>query len=303
MSYPAGTMVLTPDGWKTIEQVKHTDKVAECHDGELVFSNPVDTSSRVYTGNLVNVDARNYGFITTPDHVHTLAENRYDRSRKATSAELHTLRHHYVRVAAPLARRDREVHDPDFARMVGMMRSNMLLFLRTHILVRVQLSTIRPYMIALMDKIGISYTQKDARFEVARHPRLMAYFNENGFLRRSTLLQLDQESLKLFIQGTINWRGRTRPPAHPTEITRLPRKETALMLELCARAGMSACERVVDDRWLHVKVRPERENLLPLKTGVIDYSGRVYDLATPTGTLFTRTAHKQALTTDGTLTL
>lgn len=300
MSYPAGTFVLTPDGWKPIEQVTHADRLAECDNDELVFSHPADIVSKPFSGQLIHTQARNYGFITTPDHVHTLVENRYNKSRKATSAELHTLRGYYVRVTAPMARREREVHDPDFARLAGMMRSNLLIFNRSHILSRIKMSTIRPYMMALMDGAGVTWTKDEARFRIERHPRIMAYFNENGRLRRSTLLALDNESRRLFLHGTMNWKARGSGPSFATEICRLPPDEVLLIHELAARTGISSVERMVDERWLHVKIRPERKNLLSKRLGVVEYSGRVYALSMPSGTLLTRTNTKPALTGDGT---
>jgi hypothetical protein len=299
VSYPAGTFVLTPDGWKTVEQVKHSDRVAEMDDNELVFNHPADVVSKHFSGQLVHAEARNYEFVTTPDHLHTLVDGRNAKVSTVPSSDLHKQRHKFVRVGAPMARREREVHDPDFARLVGMMRSNMLIFNRTHILSRIKLSTIRPYMAALMDGAGVSWTKDEARFKIERHPRIMAYFTENRRLRRSTLLALDNESRRLFLHGLQNWNARIRPPAFSTEICRLPHDEVRLIHELAARTGISSVERLVKEKWIHVKIRPEQRNLLPQSLKMIDYSGRVYALAMPSGTLLTRTNHKPALTGDG----
>ncbi len=302
MSYPAGTFVLTPDGWKTIEQVKHSDRVAEMDDNELVFSHPADIVSRPFSGNLIHTEARNYGCVTTPDHVHALVNGRTSKIVNVHSADLHEQRHMFIRVCAPTARREREVHDPDFARLAGLMRANMVIFHRTYILSRIKLSTIRPYMMALMDGAGVSWTKDEARFRVERHPRLMAYFTENVRIRRSTLLALDNESRRLFLHGLQNWKSRIRPPSFSTEICRMPRDDVRLIHELAARTGISSVERMVDGKWVHVKIRPERINLLPKRLKEVSYQGRVYALAMPSGTLLTRTNNKPCLTGDGTNT-
>jgi len=299
MSYHADTFVLTPDGWKRISDVTYDDRVAEMHDGELVFSQPVDISSRNFSGQLINVEARNYGFTVTPEHG-VPAQNRKTGDESIVRADdMHTTKNHLLHVSAPLAPRDHEIHDPDFARIAGMLRSNLLRITRRQMTVRILLSTLRPYLISLMDKAGVHYVQDDARFLLAKHPRLMTYFTFHGRLRRSTLLALDAESKRMFVQGAISWKARIRPPSFPTYITRFPPEDVAVVHELCALAGLSSTERAAGDGWLEVKVRPEQKNLLPPRKNVLPYSGRVYNLFTPSGTLLTRNLTRQALIGDG----
>lgn len=299
MGYPAETLVLTPDGWKKIHKVELSDRIAHLHEDEIVFSQPLDMASKSFNGDLRFVHGRNYGFIVTPDHVFAVRSSVSGACRRVTAATLPTSPSWQFRSNACMARRDREVRDLKFAQLVGVIRSSRHILTRRHITVLLKLGSIKPYFITLLQNAGVQFTLSGRRFTVERHPRIISYFSENKWLRRSTLLGLDCESRRMFVQGAMSWNLRVRTPSFPTQIARMWPDDREIVHELSALSGLSCVEREADNGWIYLKIRPNDWNIIPKTSSMVPYSGRTYSLSMPSGTLLTRSPDKPAVVGDG----
>lgn len=300
MSYTADAKVLTPDGWRYIHQINTTDQLAILNQGVLDFAHPIAVESRNYSGDVVLCGGRNLAWIVTPDHVcHGIRDGDDLRVTAAQLLDPYTPNQTInLRAAATLGKRDREVSDVMFAKLAGLLRANIMHMHRNHIRSRLQVMSIRNYLLSLLRECGIPFTIESSGVLLHKHPRLMVYFNSYDRLRRSTALMLDTESKRALIQGAMSWRQRLKKPAYPTNILRFPPEEVELIHEICALAGLASAERKMKHGFQQVKIRPNQTGWAPRMT-CGTYKGRVYSLTMPTQNVLTRISGRPTITGDG----